>query len=399
MNAKKTYRIGLIVERSRAFGRELCEGIITYAQDRDDWHLQFLTSKDLRRRHIRSHLDGFIARVTSNAFARLLKSTGKPVVDIYYENPLTGFAVVKTKHESVGILAAEHFLDKRFKNFAYCPYGGGRTSVYCQKSFIRRLRRDGFGCNVYSSKNEPLYNIDETDHISDVLSPPKDAKQLERWLNSLPKPVAIFCPSDLRAWQINGICHSAGICVPREVAILGLDNDIIICGTAKPMLSSVDPNSRKIGYTAAETLAEMMENGIPERMIIRQISPSRVVTRASSETAPVDPAWLSDALVYIQRNARHGISAVDVFAEIGRSHTSVTRTFRDVLGITVQAEIARTRLEEARHLLQTTDLPLAEVAARSGFNSTTYFMQSFSSAFGMPPKTWRETQSLRTSGL
>ena len=82
MNAKKTYRIGLIVERSRAFGRELCEGIITYAQDRDDWHLQFLTSKDLRRRHIRSHLDGFIARVTSNAFARLLKSTGKPVVDI-----------------------------------------------------------------------------------------------------------------------------------------------------------------------------------------------------------------------------------------------------------------------------------------------------------------------------
>ena len=118
MNTKKKYRIGLIVERSRAFGRKLCEGIITYAQDRDDWYLQFLTPSDLRRRQIRDNLDGFIARVTSNAFARLLKSTGMPVVDIYYENPLPGFAVVKTKHEAVGILAAEHFIDRRFKNFA-----------------------------------------------------------------------------------------------------------------------------------------------------------------------------------------------------------------------------------------------------------------------------------------
>lgn len=389
MNAKRTYRIGLIVERSRAFGRELCEGIITYAQDRDDWHLQFLTSRDLRRRQVRSQLDGFIARETSNAFARLLKSTGKPVVDIYYENPLPGFAVVKTKHEAVGILAAEHFLDRRFKNFAYCPYGGGRTSAYCLKSFVRRLHRAGFGCNVYSAKSEPSYNIDESEHIRDVLAPPKDAKQLEKWLISLPKPVAVFCPSDLRAWQINGICRSAGINVPREVAILGLDNDIIICGTAKPMISSIDPNSRKIGYTAAETLAEMMEAVIPERMIVRQIPPSGVVARSSSETAPVTPPWLADALVYIQRNAKHGISASDVFSELGLSHTLVTRVFRRTLGVTVQEEIAKTRLEEARRLLSTTELSITQIAKMSGFHSVTYFMQSFSKAFGIAAGSWR----------
>ena len=326
----------MIVERSRAFGRKLCEGIITYAQDRDDWYLQFLTPSDLRRRQIRDNLDGFIARVTSNAFARLLKSTGMPVVDIYYENPLPGFAVVKTKHEAVGILAAEHFIDRRFKNFAYCPYGGGRTSAYCRKSFIRRLRRAGFGCNVYSTKNEPSYCIDGSDHISDVLSPPKDAKQLEKWLASLPKPVAIFCPSDLRAWQINEICHSSGINVPREVAILGLDNDIIICGTSKPMISSIDPDAQKIGYTAAETLTEMMENGIPERMIIRQIPPSGVVTRASSETAPVEPAWLADALVYIQRNAKHGSPSLPTRpttlpVKTSRSSAPVNRLSSDIM--------------------------------------------------------------------
>lgn len=392
MQTKKIFRIGLIIERSRAFGRELCEGIITYAQNRDDWHLQFMTLQDLRRRQIRNSMDGFIARVTSNAFAKLLKSTGKPVVDIYYENPLPGFAIVKTKHESVGLLAAEHFLDRRFKNFAYCPYGGGRTSAYCKKAFIRSLRRAGFGCNVYSSNNEIAYDLDASDHISDIMMPPRDAKQLEKWLLSLPKPVAVFCPSDLRAWQINGICRSAGINVPREVAVLGLDNDIIICGTARPMLSSIDPNTRKIGHTAAETLADMMENGIPQRMLVKQIPPTRVVARASSETAPVEPAWLADALVYIQRNAKHGISASDVFAKLGRSHTSVTKAFRSILGITVQGEIARTRLEEAKYLLLTTELHMSEIAARSGFASVTYFLQAFSATFGTTPKTWRASR-------
>ena len=394
MDTKRTYKIGLIVERSRAFGRKLCEGIITYAQDRDDWHLQFLTVGDLRRRNIQAGFDGFIARVTSKASALLLKSTGKPVVDIYYENPLPGFAVVKTKHEAVGILAAEHFLDRRFKNFAYCPYGGGRTSAYCRKSFIRRLHRAGFGCDVYSSKYEPSYNIDESDHISDVLSPPKDARQLEKWLISLPKPVAVFCPSDLRAWQVNGICHAAGLKVPQDIAILGLDNDIIICGTSKPMISSIDPDAQKIGSVAAETLAGMMESGIPERMIIRQVSPSGVIARASSETTPVEPAWLADALVYIQRNAKHGISASDVFAKLNLSHTLVTRVFGKTLGVTVCEEIARTRLEEARRLLSSTDLSVTQIAKMSGFNSTTYFMQSFSKAYGTSPGAWRTSLKL-----
>ena len=124
MHTKKTFRIGLIMERSRAFGRELCEGIITYAQNRDDWHLQFMTLHDLSQRKIRNSMDGFIARVTSNAFARLLKSTGKPVVDIYYENPLPGFAVVKTRHESVGLLASFASAGKSGKKANHASYKG-----------------------------------------------------------------------------------------------------------------------------------------------------------------------------------------------------------------------------------------------------------------------------------
>lgn len=383
------YKVGLLVERSRAFGRELCEGIISYAQERDDWELQFTDETRLRRHGEREEFDGFIARVTSDELARILKSTGKPVVDLYYNKPEPGFAIVKTKHETVGILAAEHFLDRRFKNFAYCPYGGGRTSAYCRTAFIRRLRREGYGCHVYEGIGEIAYDFDDSNLVSDKIAPPKDAKRLAKWLCSLPKPVAVFCPGDLRAWQIASICRTAGINVPHDVAVLGLDNDIIICGSSKPMLSSIDPNTREIGRIAAETLAEMIERGIPNKPIIKQIPPNGVVTRASSETAPVEPPWLADALVYIQRNVKRNISASDVFAAVGRSHTSVTKAFRNTLGISVQGEIARTRLEEAQRLLQTTSASVTEVAKLSGYASASYFMQAFTAKFGVAPGTWR----------
>jgi LacI family transcriptional regulator len=392
MSEKRIYRIGLIVERSRAFGRELCEGVIGYAQERPDWEVYFVDAADLRRREVRVRMDGFVARVTSDKMAGLLASTGRPVVDLYYERPHHGFAIVKTRHETVGALAAEHFLDRRFTNFAYCPYGGGRTSAYCRTSFIRRLRRAGYGCSVYSLGREIAYDIDGSNLPSDRIAPPRDSRRLGKWLASLPKPVAVFTPGDLRAWQVVDTCRATGIDVPHEVAVLGLDNDVIICGSSKPMLSSVDPNTREIGRVAAETLAGMMERGIPARPVVRQVAPSGVVARASSETAPVEPPWLSDALVYIQRNARHGISASDVFKALSRSHTSVTRAFRETLGITVQGEIARTRICEAKRLLATTELSVTRIAKMAGFMSLSYFLQAFSAATGTAPGAWRAHQ-------
>ena len=294
MENHRTYRVGLLVERSRAFGRELCEGVITFAQKREDWELHFMDAADIPRRSHAQNMDGFIARVTTDAIAASLAKTGKPVVDLYYGKPRWGFAIVKTMHEAVGRLAAEHFLDRHFRNFAYCPYGEGKTSEYCQKSFARRLRRDGFSCYVYPGGGG-AYDFGKYDIISDTISPPRDARRLLKWLKSLPKPTALFCPGDLRAWQVATLCKSEGIDVPHEVAVLGLDNDLLICGAARPMLSSIDPNTREIGRAAAETLAGMMENGIPAKQTVRQIQPSGVVARASTETVPVEPKWLADA--------------------------------------------------------------------------------------------------------
>lgn len=380
-------KIGLLIERTRAFGRELCEGIITYAQDRAI-DLVFLEPRDILSRSL-SDLDGFIARVTNETTAARLSASGKPVVDVYYQRPHDGFAIVKTRHESVGHLAAQHFLDRRFQNFAYCPYGGGRTSHYCRLSFSRWLKNAGHACETYEESPEPDYSFDKSEIIGENFSPPRDARKLTRWLKKLPKPIAIFCPGDLRAWQLIGLCQAAGLHIPQDVAVLGLDNDLLLCGSARPMLSSIDPNTREIGRVAIEELVREIHEGRPTAPVIRQVEPAGVITRASTEVYPVNPPWLSDALVYILRNAKNGISAQDVFSHLGKSHTIVAKAFKNELGTTVQREIAQTRLAEAERLLKSTSLNVSEVARKSGFASVTYFLQSFSAKNRTSPGIWR----------
>ena len=165
------------------------------------------------------------------------------------------------------------------------------------------------------------------------------------------------------------------------------------------MLSSIDPDTREIGRVAAETLAEMMERGIPRKPIIRQIRPKAVVARASTETISIDPPWLSDALVFIMRNARKGANASDVFAAIGKSHTVVTRAFRRALGISVVSAIAKARLDESCRLLRNTDMDMARIAELSGYASTSYFMQSFKSSMGVSPGIWRNQKQMPPTKL
>ncbi len=380
--------IGLIIERSRAFGRELCEGAITYAQERGSWELRFLAPIDATKKAL-AGFDGFIARVTDDKLARRLAASGKPVVDVFYERPDAGFAIVKEKHQTIGRIAAEHFLDRRFTNFAYCPYGGGKTSAYCHTAFSNRLRRAGFACSTYKDAPEARYKADEAEVFNERIWQAPDAPQLSAWLLELPKPVAVFCPDDLRAWQLMETCIACGISVPSEVAILGLDNDLLICGCTHPMLSSIDPNTREIGRRAAQTLDEMMMHGRPRRQVVQQIEPLGVVARASTATFPVDPPWLSDALVYIRRNVRKRLTAADVFKFLGRSQPIVNRAFRKALGVTVQKEIAAVRIEEAKRLLRTTTMSVTEIAPLAGYSSVAYLMKSFATAMGMTPTQWR----------
>ena len=382
--------IGVMVEITREFGRDLCKGIAAFAGEHDDVSPVFITPDMLKRKSELARFDGFIVRVMNGAMARTLAATRKPVVDVYYERPYGGFAIVKTNHAKVGQLAAAHFIAHQFKNFAFCGFAGGRFSDYCRQAFVNALKRGGFSCRDYTPAARTRYEFDPAVLINERMEPAPDATALKEWVLSLERPVAVFCPNDLRAWQLLQVCLDAGLRVPHDVAILGLDNDALICGFSKPALSSIDPDTESIGREAMRTIGEMMDRpAVSRKPIVRQVPPKGVVVRTSTETYPVDPPWLSDALVFIRRHVADRLSAVDVYRKTGLSHTVVDATFRSRLGRSVQKEIAAARLEKAKHLLASGNSSVSEIAKASGFASAEYFIRAFNAAFGQSPSRWR----------
>ena len=385
---KKT--IGVMVEITREFGRDLCKGIAAFAGEHDGISPIFITPEMLKRKSELERFDGFIVRVMNSSMARTLAATRKPVVDVYYERPYDGFAIVKTNHAKVGQLAAAHFTAHQFKNFAFCGFAGGRFSDYCRQAFVNALKRGGFSCKDYTPAARTRYEFDPAVLINERMEPAPDSKALREWLLSLPLPVAVFCPNDLRAWQLLQVCKNAGLRVPHDVAILGLDNDALICGFSKPALSSIDPDTESIGRESMRTICEMMgSTAISRKPIVRQVPPKGVVVRTSTETYPVDPPWLSDALVFIRRHIADRLSAADVYKKTGLSHTVVDATFRSRLGHSVQKEIAAARLEKAKHLLVSGNSSVSEIAKASGFASTEYFIRTFNTTMGKSPSKWR----------
>jgi len=128
---------------------------------------------------------------------------------------------------------------------------------------------------------------------------------------------------------------------------------------------------------------------LADRRLVRQVAPVGVVERDSTAVYPIEPTWLSDALVFINRNIANNLTAADVYREIGLSHTQVDKMFKAKLGTSVQKEIAESRLERAKHLVETTRLPVLEIAPKCGFSTAQYLIRSFTKKFGVSPLAWR----------
>lgn len=364
-----------------------CEGVADYAQSKGDWALTFVDNLkgDL------SGFDGFIFRLMDDASAARLRQLGKPVVDVFFNKKSEGFGVADPDNVRIAQLAVSHFLTRKFVNFAFCGFDTINFSDARRKAFVRCLALNRYGCDCYRTPERAIAsfsrNVIKNERIGEI----EDADELCAWVRGLPRPCAVFCCHDLRAYQLSKVCREAGLKVPQDIAILGVDDDRLLCTFTTPMLSSVDPNAFGVGRAAAQVLDEMMSHARARaNPPVRLVAPTGVVTRASTEVYPVDPPWISDALVFIRRNVARKLSASDVFTHLGLSHTLVEKTFRTVLDSTVQKEIQKCRLEEAEHLLMTTELPVVRIAGLSGFASAQYFCRGFAAAYGVSPQVYRE---------
>ena len=387
--------IGLLVERQRAYGRRLCEGAAARALEDGDILLTMLEWSEVLAPEGLKKFNALIVRVLDDGMDRLLRRAGIPIVDVFYGKDRPGFAVADLDNETIGRLAADHLRSHGFNSFAFCGYNGINFSDSRRDAFARVVTDMGFPCNVYPTPPHATRDFAKSAVLSECYSLRNDErKAMEQWLVSLPHATAVFCSHDLRARQILEICYKVGIAVPSDIAVLGVDDDAILCGFSAPTLSSIDPNGFEVGRAAVEIAAEMARSPKAGATMRRQfVKPLRLVERRSTETYPLDPGWLSDALVFIHRNASKGIRSSDVFEQLGLSHTMVGTAFRRVLRTTVQKEIIKTRLDEACRLLLHTGYSIAEIARRSGFASAQYFCRCFFATKGISPSRYRFSEN------
>ena len=379
-------RIALQIEKNRAHGRALLEGIADYALERTDWRLELVDPETLQDVSSVRKFDGLIVRVMDDATADVLRESRRPVVDTYGrrdDNPLPS---IRLDDAAIAEVAFTCFAEHHHHAFAYCGFPGVRFSDARGRAFRALAEKREAVVSLYDGRG-PVTDRFFRDEKTEV----PDAAVLAAWLKTLPKPVALFCCNDLRAVQVMRICSDLGFDVPGEIAVLGVDNDVLLCTFTNPSLSSVMTDPFALGRHAAEMLDGQMRskkrNGKGAPCLW---APKKVVERMSTDAYPFKTPWLGDAVRYIRRNFAKGVTAKDVDAFIGYSHPKVNQVFNEELGHTVKKEILLQRTRAACSLLRETDQTVCQIAQRCGYQRVQYFVSSFAEEFKMTPEAWRK---------
>ena len=376
-------KIALLTESSSEYGRRLVDGVAAYAQKAHDWRLVWISPDAKPIRGAFDGCSGVIARVANDALARRLARTGLPVVDVFCQREYAGFFGVNSDHETIGRLAAEHFLAKRHTAFAFVGFRNVSFSMKRRRAFAEALERHG--CKV-ATREMPLVR-DQRAFFNMDARPISGEHLLQTWLGKLPRPVAVFAANDLLAVTVSRLAKNAGVAVPEDMAILGVDDDRLLCACAETPISSIDPNAFGIGFSAARALAAVLK--MPpsrKRHPVHHVAPRGIVERASTERHAVSPVWFADVLGYIDSAIDKPLSTVDLVARTGRSHVTISKMFGERLGMSPVRYITSVKMKAAKRMLADGNLLVKEIAARTGYASIARFSTVYRAFWGHSPR-------------
>ncbi|AZF21088.1 XylR family transcriptional regulator [Pseudomonas sp. R3-52-08] len=381
------HRIALLFNGSKIYDRGIIAGIGNYlSSTRASWDL-FLEEDFLcRLRGIeRWQGDGIIADFDDPLIGEALAGSRIPVVAVggSYEDAgqyPKGIPYVATDNHALMKLAYEHLIEAgltRFACFSLPEAQANRWAQEREKAFRRLMQRDGLHVEVYRGlgTSAPLWDSAVEQQIA--------------WLHSLPKPIGIIAVTDARARQLLQACLTAGIAVPEEVALIGIDNDPLTRTLTRVPLSSVIQGTETMGRTAAALLHQML-HGKPCAGTQVLVPPDAINVQASSLHQPLGNPYVMQALLFIRQYACQGIKTAQVAAYVGVSRSSLESHFRKVRGCSVHDEILRFKLVAAAKGLENQALAIADIAQTCGFTSAQYLHTVFRREYGCTPRQYQQ---------
>ncbi len=379
-------RVALLIETSRGYGRGLLRGIVRYARLHGPWSF-YITPGDFEQALPKMKLwggAGIIARVETLEMAQAVLAADVPTVLLDADPRIMANAPelelkseVSSDSEGAVRMGVEHLLERGFEYVAYVGIAHRVWSDRRHAAFDTAMREAGFEPYIY-----PLPRRKRD------CSWEREQAILARWIEELPKPVGVMACNDDRGRGVLEACRLAGVCVPEEVAVIGIDNDELLCELADPPLSSVALNTEHGGYRTAHLLDQLMQHKIttPQHLVVE---PTQVVARRSTDVQAYNGQEVGAALSFIHRNRARNFTVSDVAKTVGISRRNLEVKFRRALGRTILSEIQRVRLDHAKRMLRDTDLPIPDIAESSGYNSASYLTQVFRKEIGVSPAKYR----------
>jgi LacI family transcriptional regulator len=374
--------VAILVDTSRSYGRDIVRGIRRYVAEHGPWSL-YLEPRDLRSSFpewLKNwHGDGILSRTVDETMIRQLKATKLPVVELRTSMLKHPFPFVGIDNSVIGSRVAAHFRTLGFQHFACVQDASEHYFLERRDTFIQAVNDAGFECPVFQSKRK---NWEQ------------HQRDLADWLRDLPKPAGVFAVNDQMGFWVLDAARRAGLAVPEELAVVGAENDNMLCETASPPLSSVRLRGQAVGYDAARVLDEWMtQKRLPKPGERHLHAPGDIVTRQSSDIVAVEDPRIAAALRFIRQNATQPLDVARVARECALSRSVLERRMKALIGRSPGEEIARLRFAAVEKLLLQTDLTLDAIAAKCGFTHPQYMAEAFRKRTGMTPGTFRRKRA------
>lgn len=379
-------KVLLSIEQNRGYGRGLISGITHYSKLYGPWNFYTGTPFYYRQSQKEQKIfdvikqwcpDGIIIREDTE-IDKIIGLAIPAVIITYNQIQVPGFVSLRGDHDVSGKLAAEHFLERGFNNFAYCGVPNKYWSIYRGESFQRRIAEAGYDVNFFSF-------LPSESKINWL----KDQEKLKTWLLELPKPVGLMTCTDDRAQNVIEACKACGLHVPQDVAVVGVDNDELLCDLLNPPLSSVALDAFNAGFQAAESLDCLMSGKVcdTDRAIIAQAT--HLVTRQSSDIFAVGDEDVRSALTYISANSNKAIQVKDVADACGLRPRTIQKKFKYHMGTSVSEVIERSRVELICKRLIESPKTITQIAHDIDFISENHFSRYFRRLMKMSPTAYR----------
>ena len=385
-NTNIMIKVLLLSDFTSAYSRLLLKGFLNYSMEVGNWRFYRipLTREDLKDEKAIETVIEIAQRWGANAIlgqlsennAIRLREIGIPIILQNYTNRVKGISNITGDYYSTGEIAASYFLRKGFTNFAF--YGTSAT-------IWSREREDGFRTKL-AAVGQKVYTYNEEKNIR--YGSTANLQALQTWLQQLPRPTVLFACDDIFALRITEVCGICGIQVPHELAVLGVDNDEILCNMSDPPLSSIVLDVKNGGYQAAKQLhAIIKDNSLPQFNII--INPIRIERRKSTEGYSVNDKLVVNVLKLIENEKNGLINIKEILNRLYVSRRVLEKHFRKEIGISTYQYIIEVRTSCFAEKLLTSDQPIMDIAFELGYEDYINLNKSFKRIYKMTPTQYR----------